>query len=132
MPARPAVRLGWIGEELVARDGDGEIARLRPVDVRAASTDEISGVAGVFDCPSARTVLRVVVTAPSAEPVVTVARGDAPAEPAGVVGTLTGATGDTVVLLSTPWGALEVPVDASSSGRAILGRAETVPVERLA
>lgn len=131
VPSRPAVRLGWIGDELVVRDGDAEIVRLRPVDVRAASADEIAAAAGVFDCPSARTVLRVAVTAPPEGPVVTVARGDAPPEPASVVGLISGSFGGAAVLVSTPWGAIEVPVGSSSSGRAILGRAETVPVERL-
>lgn len=120
---RPSVQVGWIGDRLVVRDGAAELARLRPVATRPATDDEIRAVEGLHACPSARTHLSVTV-----DPTVTVSRGALAPEPASVIGVRDDAASPTV-LVATTWGLLELS-PATGTGRAVLGRAEDVPVER--
>lgn len=120
---RPSVRLGWVGDELILRDGAAELARLRAIDVRSPTPAELAAIAGVYACPSARTHLVIAV-----DPDVTVARGSLAPEPASVVGVRDAGT-DPVVVLATAWGSLELSPTVGR-GRAVLGRAEDVPVQR--
>jgi D-alanyl-D-alanine carboxypeptidase len=123
VPARPSVRVGRVGDEVVVRDGAAELARLTPVDVRPARPDELAMVRGTYRCASARAVL--VVEHDAATGGVTVGRTGLVPEAAQAIGV----RGDGAVLLATAWGSMAVSADGS--GAASLGRAETVPVERV-
>ncbi len=127
--ARPSVRVGWHGAELVVRDGTAELARLRPGPSVPVDAATLAAVAGHHECPSARTTLVVSVAPPdgSITAGVTVRRGSLPPEPGEVLGL--DERGPTVVI-ATSWGLLRLAADGLR-GAAVLGRAEAVPLLRI-
>jgi hypothetical protein len=118
---RPAMRVAWEGADLVVRDADREVARLRSVGGRLAGPDELSDLAGWWWCPSADAVLHVERTAGG----LVLRRGQSAPEPLVPVGE----RHDRWVL-AAPWGLLELDRDGMA-GVVVLHRAEGLPLQRL-
>jgi len=117
----PSHTAGWDGEEFVVRDGRGELARLREVGGPLPTEADMKALSGWWWCPSASSTLHVSVE--GGRP--WLRRGQGPAEALSPVGERSGRW-----VLAAPWGLLEF--DRSSDGaRAVLGRAEGVPLVRL-
>jgi CubicO group peptidase (beta-lactamase class C family) len=119
---RPAMAVGWVGDDLAVRDGTREVARLSPTSGGAAPDPVLREIAGWWWCREARAVLHL----EPGDGGLVLRRGQLAPEVVVPAGERAGRW-----VLAAPWGLLEFDGDLQS-GAVVVHRAEGLPIERLA